>query len=87
MYLKRCASMMVSLVSELINSHSFGDPFQREAHRSADSLVAERREMLVFGRVGLIVTPWTSPPGSSLHGIFQARILEGGDIYFSRGSS
>ena len=87
MCLNRCASMRVSLVSELISSHSFGDPFRREAHRSVDSLLAERREMFVFGRVRLIVTPWTSPPGSSLHGIFQARILEWGDIYFSRGSS
>ena len=28
-----------------------------------------------------------SPPGSSIHGIFQARILEWVAIYFSRGSS
>ena len=28
-----------------------------------------------------------SPPGSSVHGIFQARILEWVAIYFSRGSS
>ena len=28
-----------------------------------------------------------SPPGSSVHGIFQARILEWGAIAFSRGSS
>ena len=28
-----------------------------------------------------------SPPGSSIHGIFQARILEWGAISFSRGSS
>ena len=28
-----------------------------------------------------------SPPGSSLHGIFQARVLEWGAISFSRGSS
>ena len=76
--------MRASFVSEMISNHSFGDPFQREAHRSTDSLVVEMREMLVC--VGLFVTPWTSPPGSSLHGIFQARILEWGDIYFSRGS-
>ena len=31
----------------------------------------------VLSRVQLYVTPWTcSPPGSSVHGIFQARILE-----------
>ena len=36
--------------------------------------------------VRLFVTPWTvcSPPGSSVHGIFQARILEWGAISFSR---
>ena len=28
-----------------------------------------------------------SPPGSSIHGIFQARILEWATISFSRGSS
>ena len=28
-----------------------------------------------------------SPPGSSIHGIFQARVLEWGAISFSRGSS
>ena len=29
-----------------------------------------------FSRVQLFVTPWSSPPGSSVHGIFRARILE-----------
>ena len=35
------------------------------------------------------LTPWTwgSPPGSSVHGILQARILEWVTIPFSRGSS
>ena len=34
------------------------------------------------------VAPWTvSPPGSSAHGTFQARILESGAISYSRGSS
>jgi len=33
-------------------------------------------------------TPWTvDPPGSSVHGILQARILEWVAISFSRGSS
>ena len=32
-------------------------------------------------------TPETSPPGSSVHGIFQARVLEWVAISFSRGSS
>ena len=35
----------------------------------------------------LFATPWTvSPPGSSVHGILQARILEWVAISFSRGS-
>ena len=36
----------------------------------------------------LFATPWTgSPPGSSVHEIFQARILEWAATSFSRGSS
>ena len=40
-------------------------------------------------RVRLFETPWTVsyPPGSSVHGIFQARILEWVAISYSRGSS
>ena len=53
----------------------------------------------VLSRVPLFVTPWTeahltpcdpmdcSLPGSSVHGIFQARILECGAMPSSRGSS
>ena len=38
--------------------------------------------------VRLFATPWTSSlPGSSLHGILQARVLEWVAISFSRGSS
>ena len=33
------------------------------------------------------VTPWTSPPGSSVHGILQARTLEWVSVPSSRGSS
>ena len=42
-----------------------------------------------FSCVCLCATPWTacSPPGSSVHGILQARILEWAAISFSRGSS
>ena len=41
-----------------------------------------------FSCVQLFATPWTiSPPGSSVHGISQARILEGVAMPFSRGSS
>ena len=39
--------------------------------------------------VRLFVTPWTvcSPPGSSVHGVFQARILEWVAISYSGDSS
>ena len=40
-----------------------------------------------FHRVWLFVTLWTSPPGSSVHWILQARILEWVATPFSRGSS
>ena len=41
-----------------------------------------------FSRVRLFVTLWTcSPPGSSVHGILQAGILEWVAISFSKGSS
>ena len=42
----------------------------------------------VWCRVQLFLTPWTicSPPGSSVHGILQARILEWVAISSSRGS-
>ena len=37
---------------------------------------------LMLSRVRLFETPWTvaHPPGSSVHGIFQARTLDLGDI-------
>ena len=41
-----------------------------------------------LSHVQLFVNPWTvALPGSSVHGIFQARILEWVAIPFSRGSS
>ena len=40
-----------------------------------------------LSRVRLFVTPWTSPPGSSVHVIFQAGVLEWGAISFSGGST
>ena len=40
----------------------------------------------LLSRVQLFVTPWIVP-GSSVHGIFQARVLEWLAISFSRGSS
>ena len=41
-----------------------------------------------LSRVQLFATPWTcSLPGSSVHGIFRARVLKSVAISFSRGSS
>ena len=40
-----------------------------------------------LSHVQFFVTPWTCPPGSSVHGISQARMLEWISIPFSRGSS
>ena len=40
-----------------------------------------------FNSVQLCVTLWTNPPGSSVHGILQARILEWAAMPFSRESS
>ena len=42
----------------------------------------------LLSRVQLLVIPWTvSPPGSSVHGFLQARILKWVACPFSRGSS
>ena len=42
-----------------------------------------------LGMSNFFAAPWTvcSPPGSSVHGIVQARILDWVSISFSRGSS
>ena len=41
----------------------------------------------MHSEVGLFAAPRTSLPGSTAHGIFQARILEWGAISYSKGSS
>ena len=43
----------------------------------------------MISHVWLFVNPWTvcGPPGSSVHGIFQARILKWITVSYSRGSS
>ena len=43
--------------------------------------------MKSLSHVQLFATSWTSLPGSSVHGIFQARVLEWGAISISRRSS
>ena len=43
--------------------------------------------LCMLSHVQLFVTPQTNQPGSSVHGIFQARVLEWVAISYSRGSS
>ena len=52
----------------------------------APERMKKERKMKSLSHVRLLVTPW-SLPGSSVHGIFQARVLEWVVISFSRGSS
>ena len=51
------------------------------------AILSELNWVKFLSHVWLFATPWTSLPGSSIHGIFQARILEWVAISFSRGSS
>ena len=49
---------------------------------------AREKQVLVIQSCTALCNPMDcSPPGSSVHGILQARILEWVDIPFSRGSS
>ena len=48
----------------------------------------KERKVKLLSHVRLFATPWTvGLPGSFVHGIFQARVLEWAAIPFSRGSS
>ena len=61
-------------------------PFSVESLLSSSSMAGEkeRKESEVAGsRPTLCDSMDFSPPGSSLHGIFQARVLEWGAIAFS----
>ena len=52
------------------------------------SEIAQVKSLKSLSRVQLFGTPWDcSLPGSSVHGIFQARVLEWVAMSFSRGSS
>ena len=62
--------------------HWNGLPFPSSAIKYE---VSEGSEVKSLSHVQLFATPWTacSLPGSSIHGIFQARVLEGvAIIYF-----
>ena len=59
---------------------------------AVDTLVKEvvvegKKKVKLLSRVQLCDPMNCSLPGSSIHGIFQARVLEWGAIAFSRGSS
>ena len=56
---------------------------------SGNDFEVKSSEVKSLSRVQLFATPWTtcSLPGSSVHGIFQAIVLEWIAISFSRGSS
>ena len=51
------------------------------------NFVIERKKVKLLSHVQLCNPMACSPPGSSIHGIFQARVLEWLNISFSRGSS
>ena len=67
--------------------------FIRTAGCSCESVLRVKVKVKSLSPVRLFATPWTcdpvdcSPPGSSVHGILQARVLEWAAISFSRGSS
>ena len=50
-------------------------------------ITGNKKKMKSLRRVRLFGIPWTSLPGSSVHGIFQARILDWVAISFFRRSS
>ena len=55
-------------------------------HLSHPYVTTGKTTVKLFSHVRLFVTPW-SPPGSSIHGILQVRVLEWVVISFSRESS
>ena len=59
----------------------------RDVLRSVLHLDFLVRVLKSLSHVQLFAAPWSSPPGSSVHRIFQARILEWVDISSSTGSS
>ena len=67
-------------------SYQLGDIYPSLTRYATCKVWENESENEVLSRVQLFVTPWMdcSPPGSSLWGIFQARILEWVAISFSR---
>ena len=64
------------------------NPYPSEG-RPMKTTITKRKKVKVKSLSHVFATPWTvcSLPGSSIHGIFQARVLEWVSISFSRGSS
>ena len=68
--------------------HSRKTEFKKEYYRDIPSgMVVVVGSDLVAKFYPTLCNPWSSPQGSSVHGILQARILEWIAITFSRGSS
>ena len=63
-----------------------GEVSQKENHQY--SILMDESESEVYQLCPKLCNPMDcSPPGSSIHGILQARVLEWGAITFSRGSA
>ena len=60
---------------------------QLSQHQSSQGALVVKSEVKSLSPVRLCDPVDCSPPGSSVHGILQARILEWAAISFSRGSS
>ena len=78
---------MVAQPSLLSNSRTFSSPKKEALLPSAVALLHStllpapsshylKVKVKSLSRALLFVTPWTYLPGSSVHGIFQARVLE-----------
>ena len=73
-----------------INNLRYADgtpPYGRKWRGTKEPLDEGESEAKLLSRVQLFATHYCSLPGSSVHGILQARILEWVAIPFSRGSS
>ena len=76
-----------------ININAHDQRLEQTMHKEIDVLRSRHHGWLFspcvlsrFSHVQLSATPLTSPPGSFVHGAFQAKLLEGVALPFSRGS-
>jgi len=86
---------MVAQPSLLSNSRTFSSPKKETLLPSAVTLLHStllpapsshylKVKVKSLSRAPLFATPWTYLPGSSIHGIFQARVLEWVAISFPK---